>query len=140
MLSPDNLFGVSWWGHFFEGLGGPRSLHNTPTSSWRRHHASQNSFSEVCASMCVFMSFIVYSQFDMSWKSELCLRQDGRKLGFGRFPLMFELCITNETHKLYSLLDTMYTYICRFRPPGKHRHLRPPNPLHVGRSMLLPAL
>ena len=66
--------------------------------------------------------------------SDLSLSQDVRKSVFGRFPWKCWFYTTNETHKQYSLLDTIFSYIFHFGPPGKHLYLSHPNLLHVGRQ------
>ena len=67
------------------------------------------------------------------YTSDWSLSQDVRKLVFGRFPGT-NICYTiNGAHKQYSLLVTIFNYICYFGPPGKHLFLSPPKPLHVDR-------
>ena len=39
----------------------------------------------------------------------------------------------SETHKQYSLLDTIFMYLLYFGPPGKHLYLSLQNPLHLRR-------
>ena len=54
---------------------------------------------------------------------EICLRH---------ISLQMKFYITKETHKQYSLLDTVFDYILYFGPPRKHPYSRSPHPSHVG--------
>ena len=64
---------------------------------------------------------------------DLCLSQDVGEQVFGRFPWKCISGIMNDTHKQYTLLDTIFNYILYLGPPGKHLYKSKENPLHVGR-------